>query len=401
MPKQKNKQRGITLIALVVSIIVLIILAGVSIAMLVGENGIITQAQRAAQETEQAKQSEEKSLQELEGYIDSSLGGETATTVAEAKGGMRYTNTTTITDDSGDTMYIPGGFKVAEDSATDIDNGVVITDGINEFVWVPVDNDDLAEMYAVVEEPLQLTGVETTTNIYSKLRVREGENFSVGTPNSFGIREPDVLVSYDTDSKYYKDVLGYESINEMASAFVNEYKNNYESIKRYGGFYIGRYELTGTMDSPTVEKNEIVLTAYQTGDWYKLKKACSKIVKTNYAQSTMIYGNQWDKVMNWLIDTGAKTEEQVNTNSSSWGNYNSSEKTSGYNDYWSANNIYDLAGNYYEWTQEANHTYVRIIRGGNYKTLGSDRPASSRVDNNKPNSVIDPITTRVVLYLNV
>ena len=59
MPKQKNKQRGITLIALVVSIIVLIILAGVSIAMLVGENGIITQAQKAKKETE-IKSDEEK-----------------------------------------------------------------------------------------------------------------------------------------------------------------------------------------------------------------------------------------------------------------------------------------------------------------------------------------------------
>ena len=60
--QKKNNQRGISLIVLVVSIIVLIILAGVSIAMLVGENGIITQAQRAAQETEQAKVLEEINL---------------------------------------------------------------------------------------------------------------------------------------------------------------------------------------------------------------------------------------------------------------------------------------------------------------------------------------------------
>ena len=74
MPKQKNKQRGITLIALVVTIIVLIILAGVSIAMLVGENGIITQAQRAAQETEQAKKDEEAGLSSLETAIQEALG---------------------------------------------------------------------------------------------------------------------------------------------------------------------------------------------------------------------------------------------------------------------------------------------------------------------------------------
>ena len=58
MQKQKNKQRGITLIALIVTIIVLILLAGVSIAMIVGDNGIITQAQRADELTAQAQQKE-------------------------------------------------------------------------------------------------------------------------------------------------------------------------------------------------------------------------------------------------------------------------------------------------------------------------------------------------------
>ena len=74
MQKQKNKQNGITLIALVVTIIVLIILAGVSIAMLVGENGIITQAQRAAQQTRQAEKDEAAGLSNLETQIEEALG---------------------------------------------------------------------------------------------------------------------------------------------------------------------------------------------------------------------------------------------------------------------------------------------------------------------------------------
>ena len=79
MLKQKNKklETGITLIALVVSIIVLIILAGVSIAMLVGENGIITQAQTAAQETEQAKVLEEINLYISEYQANQYAGTET------------------------------------------------------------------------------------------------------------------------------------------------------------------------------------------------------------------------------------------------------------------------------------------------------------------------------------
>ena len=48
----KKNTKGITLIALVITIIVLLILAGVSIAMLTGDNGILTQAQNAKNKTE-------------------------------------------------------------------------------------------------------------------------------------------------------------------------------------------------------------------------------------------------------------------------------------------------------------------------------------------------------------
>ena len=75
MQKQKNKERGITLIALVVSIIVLIILAGVSITMLVGDNGIITQAQRAKENTELAEQKEKEEMKKLEEEMNEHLQG--------------------------------------------------------------------------------------------------------------------------------------------------------------------------------------------------------------------------------------------------------------------------------------------------------------------------------------
>ena len=72
-----KKQTGITLIVLVVTIIVLIILAGVSIAMLVGENGIITQAQTAKTQTEQAALKEKLDLIALERELNGSLSSTT------------------------------------------------------------------------------------------------------------------------------------------------------------------------------------------------------------------------------------------------------------------------------------------------------------------------------------
>ena len=291
-------------------------------------------------------------------------------------------------------MYVPGDFGIASDSATDIDDGVVITDGTNEFVWIPVSDTDLAEMYSTTDpdsagdtalSKSTLNEEATTTKIYSKIRGRSG-----CAPGSASFREPDILVettSGDASTtasrgiNLIKSELGYEGDNatvlkNFAQDMVNEYRAVFDSIKQYDGFYIGRYELTGTANEPTVQRYQPVLTAATTGanTWYGLKDACSKVVNSKYAKSHMIYGNQWDEVMDWLVDTGEKTSDEVNKNSTTWGNYsNYSGETvvegygepqeSGHSDAWRANNIYDLAGNYFDWTQEADLSYYRVSRG--------------------------------------
>ena len=160
---------------------------------------------------------------------------------------------------------------------------------------------------------------------------------------------------------------------------VDEYLAVFNSIKEYDGFYIGRYELTGTAENPTVKRHQPVLTAATTSanSWYGLKEACNRVVtgEDKDAQSYMIYGNQWDEVLDWLVDTGARTNTEVYSDSSTWGNYSdyvqittrapdpANPKNSGSNDDWKANNIYDLAGNYWEWTQEAFDSNTRVCRG--------------------------------------
>ena len=71
----KRKEQGITLIALVITIIVLLILAGVSIAMLTGENGILTQAQNAKNKTNEAAKNEQLDLAKQEDLINETLNG--------------------------------------------------------------------------------------------------------------------------------------------------------------------------------------------------------------------------------------------------------------------------------------------------------------------------------------
>ena len=433
--QKKLNERGITLVALVITIIIIIILATVTINFTFGEGGIIEQAELAKEMSESSTNTEALLMSNLTAYLEEEFqepgedepvtppGPTIPETVEEAKPAQdeevyKFAETTQIEDASGDTMWIPGGFGIAVDSATDIDDGVVITDGTNEFVWIPVSDADLAEMYNtttpesagdITLSQSTLGEAATTTKIYSKLRVRSGDSssYTAGAPGSTNAREPDILTStsYGDASttkgiNLIKSELGYtgsnaEILKNFAQDMVDEYLAVFESIKQYDGFYIGRYELTGTASNPTVQRHQPVLTADdKTGanTWYGLKDASNRVVtgEGKHAQSYMIYGNQWDEVMDWLVDTGAKTSDEVNVNSSNWGNYSNyvqittrapepaNPKNSGSNDDWKANNIYDLAGNYGEWTQEASDTDYRVYRGGDSSFPGSSFPASDR-----------------------
>ena len=420
--KSVNKnERGITLLSLIITVVIMIILAAVTINVTLGDGGIIDQAKTAAEKTQQAAQSEQEQLASLEQELANILAEDSEITPPEPSepeiGDIKpstpeevdiFDNTTKVIDDSGDEVWIPGGFGLDEETSTDADDGIVITDAKeNEFVWIPVP--DYTTMYEDTAGSVKLKGVETTTSVYSKLRVRSGDSYTAGVPGSANVREPDLVVgsggtSYDASSQYYQDILGYGSTKLMADAFVEEYTATYNSIKKYKGFYIGRYELTGTVSEPTVQRDQEVLT---NQNWYNLKKACSNIVSSKDAQSEMIYGNQWDEVMSWLVKTGEKTNSEINSNSASWGNYRDStgnaatgsgtKRTSGYSEYWKANNIYDLAGNCRDWTQEAYSPYDRVSRGG---TIGSGYPASDR-DINAPGGSTSYLSGRSALYIKV
>ena len=412
MLKNKSEQ-GITLVALVITVIIIIILATVAINFAFGDNGLITRAEQARDFYANDTKYTEESMSNVESYLEGMLPGgsgeggdepeepdvpptptdpteQEATEIATVTKGEEFTETTKVSDASGDILYVPKGFGIASDSPNEIDEGIVITNEENtkQFVWIPVDSTSLGEMYTVEETPLSTyTGVDATTSVYSKLR--QGTSSTGGKPGSTSYREPDILISTDygdasttTDRgiNLIKSAFGFEGtteqiLDQFADMLVAEYETTYASIEKYDGFYIGRYELTGSVGTPTVQKDQTVLTADIAGNWYQLYKACSNVVTEGAeygAQSTMIYGNQWDEVLDWLVDTGMSSSD-VYTNSASWGNYSDStgaaatnkgsKQPSGTNEAWQANNIYDLAGNCYEWTQEAGDTNIRVSRG--------------------------------------
>ena len=172
----------------------------------------------------------------------------------------------------------------------------------------------------------------------------------------------------------------------MAETLTSDYINMINSIKKYGGFYIGRYELS----NEGVQKEKTTLT---NTNWYNLYKKCTMLNASDEVESRMIWGIQWDLACDFISKKG---EKKSITNSTAWGNYKDSispantgnyeknangsavKKATGSNEAWKANNIYDLAGNCQEWTQEMSGTDSRTGRGGRYTYSGSSSPAGAR-----------------------
>ena len=385
------------------------------------ENGIIKKSKDARREYGQAKANEQEDLSNLSDMIEEATG---KVTLAKVPVGTKASKNGTINGEEGNSNnptipknYIPidtatstwgdGSTAPSQDS---VKHGLVIKDEKNnEWVWVPVDSATLATMYEESSDEKTLCGTtgETAvkTKLYSKSEIISGKTRTTpGTSTLGSFREPDLVVgsdgaSDDAKDTYYKTILGETGTKEqLAQLFVDEYKEMIESVSKYGGFYIGRYELS----EAGVQKDKATLT---NTNWYNLYKKCKELNASDKVETRMIWGCQWDVTMNWLISSGAKTSDEVNKNSSTWGNYsnyntanNYTEGTAGYeknagslqntgsSENWKANNIYDLAGNVEEWTQEANNTSNRAIRGGYCFYNGSFHPASDRYNGNPDNS---------------
>ena len=379
----------------------LLILAGVSISLILDNNGIIKKSKDARREYGQVQTNEQADLDNMSDLIDEATGRVAkidVNTKASRNGTINgeegnannptipkgYTPINTETSNWGDGTYAP-----SQDS---VDHGLVIRDDSdNEWVWIPVP--DVTVMCDTANETeYTLCGTSVTTKLYSKSEIIKRQTRTTpGTSTSGSYREPDLVVgsdgaSYDTKDTYYKTILGFDSKEKMAEAFVAEYKEMIESIRKYGGFYIGRYELS----EAGVKKNQPTLT---NTNWYNLYKKCKSLNASEKVKTEMIWGCQWDVTCNFIANKGDKKDI---TNASSWGNYFTStgnakvvvtengtetkkygsKQNTGYSEYWKANNIYDLAGNFWEWTQEAIGTGLRAARGGSCGFNGSGFPAS-------------------------
>ena len=402
------KNKGVTLIALAVTIVVMLILAGVTISVLNGENGIVKQAQKAKEESK-IKELKEKVRIDIAGKRVENINGElrvsvlkeildkyfdnvpvetqiTSETKLKAKeeygkyemkisdidvGEITYETSYTIFKDvNGEQVPIPEGYIVSENSDENIVNkGLVISDSRgNEYVWISCT-------------------VDSSSNKLQYKRTEWGVEKD-GTDNSRAIK--DELTLKDIDVTYSKTDTDNGINEEISKEIVAQINAEKESIKKYGGYYIGRYEV-GKDNKTAVIKAE--QEPYVNIKWSKAYELAKGIGGGEGATTYLCSSYSWDTAINFIQNTTGKNYATsiIGFN----GNWKSQEvkDSSGkvikpVNTAQRLNtglttalcNIYDMGGNVGEFTTELNPgtSETVVLRGGDLSSLS---PAGYRWDN--------------------
>ena len=390
-----KKERGITLIALVITIVILIILATVAINAVFKDGGLIDQAELAKDLYNNSAKDEETAMSNLAQQLNGLWSEEGGSGPEEPTLPDGWDPDKVKPEESGDGVTVPVPIGYTASDATNentVNGGFVIYEGEeavtdsnvaeaktsrNQFVWVPVD--DVTKIANTAKDGG--TDGNGRTNYQGKLYdfstsgATERTSYGQGTTS---YREPDVVTgssgsSYDNAQEYVKTILGLADANALKTQLQEEFNEMIASVDTYGGFYIGRYE-TGNLASNTTTEPVVVKgnNSISSVNWYYMYQNSKKIAANGNVVSTMIWGSMFDRTLIWLTETGSKTYQDLE-DSISWGNYSNStgeaqtnsgdKQSTGKNEAWKANNIYDLAGNVRDWTIEANYADDRVARG--------------------------------------
>ena len=368
--QQKEKfNQGITLVALVVTIVVLLILAGVSLNLVLGENGIISKAREASTKTVQAQQNSEIEMNLLEQELAN------ATKEPDPAEGVKMPTG----------FYYVGGTKtsgiVISDNVNDKDKyknkAVVGTDLLgNQYVWIPCTTDSTSSklQYARTE-----WGVEED-----------------GDDNSRAIKDELTL----TDASVtYSDADTANGINaDVSKEIVAQIKAEKTSVAKYGGYYIGRYEVGKNGDTAVVKYNQ---TPYASITWSTAYGLAKKIITNSEATSYLCSSYAWDTAVNF-IQNNSTAKNYATSIEGFNGNWNPQAvkdpsgnviKPAGTSQQLNTGlttqfcNIFDMGGNEAEFTTELNPgtSETVVVRGGNYNYGG---PAGYRWDGGSGYAVI-------------
>ena len=355
MKKLNNdKKDGITLISLVVTIVVLLILAGVSINTVLGDDGIIKKAKEAAEKTAAAQEKEMIERNLLEQELENSLA------------------TPTPKPQPTDGVKIPAGFYYVGGTKT---SGIVISDNVNDkdkyknkavvgtdllgnqYVWIPCTTDNTSS-------ELQYTRTEWGVEVD-------------GDDNSRAIKDELTL----TDASVtYSDADTANGINaDVSKEIVAQIKAEKASVAQYGGYYIGRYEVGKNSDTAVVKYNQ---TPYASITWSTAYGLAKKIITNSEATSYLCSSYAWDTAVNF-IQNNSTAKNYATSIEGFNGNWNPQAvkdpsgnviKPAGTSQQLNTGlttqfcNIFDMGGNEVEFTTELNPgtSETVVLRGGDY-----------------------------------
>ena len=375
--KQQNQKfnQGITLVALVVTIVVLLILSSVSLNLVLGDNGIIVKAKEAAETTAAAQEKEAMERNLLEKELENSLA------------------TPTPKPQPTDGVKIPAGFYYVGGTKT---SGIVISDNVNDkdkyknkavvgtdllgnqYVWIPCTTDNTSS-------ELQYTRTEWGVEVD-------------GDDNSRAIKDELTL----TDASVtYSDADTANGINaDVSKEIVAQIKAEKASVAQYGGYYIGRYEVGRNSDTAVVKYNQ---TPYASITWSTAYGLAKKIITNSEATSYLCSSYAWDTAVNF-IQNNSTAKNYATSIEGFNGNWNPQAvkdpsgnviKPAGTSQQLNTGlttqfcNIFDMGGNEAEFTTELNPgtSETVVLRGGVYDYYAGS-PAGYRWDNGSGSAFI-------------
>lgn len=357
--KQQNQKfnQGITLVALVVTIVVLLILSSVSLNLVLGDNGIIVKAKEAAETTAAAQEKEAMERNLLEKELENSLA------------------TPTPKPQPTDGVKIPAGFYYVGGTKT---SGIVISDNVNDkdkyknkavvgtdllgnqYVWIPCTTDNTSSelQYTRTEWGVELDGDDNSRAIKDELTLTDA-------------------------SVTYSDADTANGINaDVSKEIVAQIKAEKASVAQYGGYYIGRYEVGRNSDTAVVKYNQ---TPYASITWSTAYGLAKKIITNSEATSYLCSSYAWDTAVNF-IQNNSTAKNYATSIEGFNGNWNPQAvkdpsgnviKPAGTSQQLNTGlttqfcNIFDMGGNEAEFTTELNPgtSETVVVRGGDYDNI--------------------------------
>ena len=384
--KQRNNftklthKRGISLIVLIVTIIVIIILAA-AVILTISKNNPVSSAKEATFKEDVTAIQDELSM-----YLS-----------------KKYTDNPTSFDKS--SVNLSGDSMVTElPSTRKYKDKVSVIKG--KLVWAGETEDNTEyKWFSEVTDGATKRSISVRSEWKEKIAEEvDGVPIPKGFTYKEGTRDTGLVIQDEkgnefvwvpaTESTYVKDT-SFSGVTPTGGEDLPDgIMNETADVKKYGGFYIGRYEAgvpenqttidgkssTSNVKGVPVSKKEATVWTYINHT--NAKENAESMISNEYVQTGLITGTAWDTVCHWI-----KSDDELK-DSRTYGNYSNSlapanensgtKRTAGFNEKWKVKNIYDLAGNVWEWTSEKEYSSSFIFRGGSYNYDGSDYPVSYR-----------------------